>query len=151
MWITSRDRDRLTGARAGSRTAARSAAPYSFHDLSTEMSTILAIAALAISLISLLTAILAWGIARYRVGSEATAAEFARLEAELTDQASAIDGVRKAMVKIRARLNAQSKRTAQSGEPEYDLSTEAGRTEARRALESRLAANGQLHSRAHRG
>lgn len=114
---------------------------------------ILDILSLSLAVMALILAYIALRVAFYRTGSHATAAKFAELEAEMTDQASAIDGVRLAMTKIRARLNAQNKRKrdrAEADEEEFDLNSEAGRTAARRALEARLASAGKLNSRSHR-
>lgn len=115
-------------------------------------STVLSWFALGISVISCVLALMALGIARFRVGHKASTAHFAKLEAELTDLTSSIEGVRLAMTKIRARLNAQTRKTTNgaAAEPEHDLNSEAGRTAARRELEASLAQAGRLHSRGHR-
>lgn len=119
------------------------------------ITTILAIAALSTAVFALILAYAAYRLAIYRTGSHATAAKFAELEAELTDQASAIDGVRLAMTKIRARLNAQTRQTGKtrSEAPEFDTSTAEGRDAERAALEKELALAGKLtptvHSKGH--
>lgn len=119
--------------------------------LSPDLSTILAVIALMIAVLAVYLAHVAYKVAMYRTGSHATAAKFAELESELTDQASAIDGVRSTMTKIRARLNAQAtrnKKSAQNGS-EFDLSTQAGRDAERAALEKELALSGKLNPSIH--
>ena len=115
------------------------------------MQMILTITALIFGALGLILGYIAYQTALYRTGSHATAAKFAQLEAEMTDQASAIDGVRLAMTKIRARLNAQTRKNGKiaSATPENDLNTSEGRDAERTALEKELASSGKLNPRIH--
>lgn len=112
---------------------------------------VLTVFSLLIALSALVLAYLAVRFALYRTGSHASAAKFAELEAELTNQASAIDAVRSALTKIRARLNAQSRvngKNAPAGS-QHDLNTQEGRDAARVELERSLTAAGKLNPRIH--
>lgn len=111
----------------------------------------LPVSALIVAVLALIVAYMALRAAIYRTGSHVTAAKFAELEAELTNQASSIDSVRLAMTKIRARLNAQSRKNPNGAdsEPQFDLNTESGRTAARMKLEADLARSGKLSPKTH--
>jgi hypothetical protein len=111
----------------------------------------LAICALLLALFAVFLAYSAYRVALYRTGSHATAAKFAELEAELTDQASAIDGVRLAMTKIRARLNAQGRRSEKSRQngSGLDPNSPEGRDAERAELEKELALAGKLSPTIH--
>ena len=144
----------LQGAGAGQIPRAKRASlhfPRVSPVFSTDLSTILAVIALMIAVLAVYLAHIAYKVAMYRTGSHATAAKFAELEAEMTDQASAIDGVRLAMTKIRARLNAQGKKKAHAAHSgsENDLNTQEGRDAERAALEKELALTGKLNPSIH--
>ena len=112
------------------------------------MTTWLAGFALFFAICALITGFVAVRLALFRTGSHASSAKFAQIEAEMTDQASALQAIRDTLTKIRARLNAQSRRTAKSA-PEHDMSTPEGRDAARAELERELTAAGKLNPKIH--
>jgi hypothetical protein len=78
-----------------------------------------------------------------------------RIQAELTDQADSLASLHEMLRTLRSRIGMRELRARRKGaknepeQPEYDMTTEAGRTQARYALEAELARDGRLHSRAH--
>jgi hypothetical protein len=106
-------------------------------------SAILAILALLASFYALFLA------GKYNVAS-VTRRQLAQIEAELLEQADAIDTIRTSVRKVTNRINARHARSAKNGESfTPDLSTEAGRTAARLALEADLAKSGRLNPKEH--
>jgi len=99
--------------------------------------------ALLVSVCSLFLSWRAVQFALYRTGDAASSAKFAEIEAELTDQSSALQAIRHTLTKIRARLNAATRRQG-NGAGEYDLNSQIGRDQARLELERELAAAGRL-------
>lgn len=78
--------------------------------------------------------------------------KLSKLEAELTELADSTTRLHEMLGKLRSRIGMRELRARRKNgadRPEYDMTTEAGRTLARRDLEADLAKSGRLNPRTH--
>ncbi len=116
-----------------------------------------------LSILTLLTALAAVFLSLYAVGfvrrqnkRALSLRRLAQIEAELTELTDAVASTHQMLKKLRSRIGMRDLRQRRKGAQgangaaaEYDLTTEAGRTAARQALEAELALAGKLHARTH--
>jgi ABC-type multidrug transport system fused ATPase/permease subunit len=110
---------------------------------------------LAISLSILAVVVALWSVSRSirYSASNVSIQSLAKLEAEMLEMADALDTLRVSVRKVRNRMNARHARDSKSRENGADgvpdLTSEAGRTQARMKLEAELAKEGRLNPREH--
>lgn len=104
---------------------------------------------LALTLLSLLFSLYAVWFAHANSAASLSLRKLSKLEAELTEVADSTSTLHETLGKLRSRIGMRelrAKRKNGAEEPVFDMTTEAGRTQARLHLEAELAKSGRLHA-----